>query len=67
MSEQADKQTKSPWREPRLIVLARCRGEEAVLLGCKGVPGFDHSLNHFDACHSDAPGCTTLCRDIHTS
>jgi len=67
MSEQAGRRGKRPWNQPRLIVLVRGRGEEAVLLGCKGILGSDHFLNHYDGCHSNSPECTTLCTDIRPS
>jgi hypothetical protein len=59
--------TQRAWCAPVLIVLARAGEGERVLAGCKGGPSVTSFLNHFDQCHSDAPECTTLCRDTFTS
>ncbi|HEY9160068.1 MAG TPA: hypothetical protein VIS94_03155 [Desulfomonilia bacterium] len=54
---------KAQWKKPELIVLVRHQVEEAVLNGCKGGGSITSFLSHKDGCHSDAPGCTTLCSD----
>jgi hypothetical protein len=58
---------KPGWKNPELIVLVRNKPEEAVLEGCKGGGSTTSFLSHHLNCHSDEPGCTTLCSDQNTS
>ena len=67
MSEQADTHTRSPWHEPRLIVLVRGGAEESVLSGCKGDGTKTSTYAHLGGCYSDSLPCKTLCSDQSTS
>jgi hypothetical protein len=66
MSEQAGRQMKRPWREPQLIVVVRGKGEESVLVACKGDKKPTSFIHHFAGCHMDID-CTNWCSGQSTS
>jgi hypothetical protein len=59
-------ESKKEWVTPELIVLTRSKPEEAVLSGCKSIPGAGPESSNA-RCLQSFPSCTTFCVSQATS
>lgn len=66
----ADKKGKKKWVLPKLIVLAKAKQEELVLVACKGSGRTTNYTTHFMSCNfvrTPSGACTGSCSAYGTS